>query len=250
MSSSFNYHSPQLVSISTLPAAKGNKLTSSWVPKQQEMASSRDSVVFDPTGDVFLLLAKDSGDDALTTDPSTSQGDGTPAKPAIQEVELQVSSKHLALASKVFGHVFSDNTREHDPSADRDLVTIPLLEDSYDAMVILLNIIHGRTRSVQRRVPFQTLLHITILINKYEFHEVTEVYTDKWFDDLRPTMPQHVHPDLPSWIYICWVLGVREVYTTLTAIAIHETDGGVVDPDGLVPLPYWIKGKIELRGVA
>jgi hypothetical protein len=159
------------------------------------MSLSRDSLVFDPCGDVFILLERtddrtDLGDtsgvrvalvddapaddapaddapadDAPVDDAPANyapandtpandacahdvpidgaletRADSPSAKISIREVEFRVSSRHLSLASKVFGHNFLGKSLEHDSSTDRDLVTIPLLKDNFHAMVILLNI--------------------------------------------------------------------------------------------------------------
>ena len=183
-------------------------------------------------------------DDAPANGAPETRTDKPSAEIIIQEVVCQVSSRHLSLASKVFGHNFFGKSLEHDSSTDRNLVTIPLLEDNFHAMVMLLNIVHGLTRSVPRQVGMDSLLQAAILINKYEFHEVAEIYTDMWLDCLRPKMPTRLHQDLASWIYICWVLEKPVDLNTLTKIAIRETNYGLVDPDGVIPIPYWINGRI------
>lgn len=163
--------------------------------------------------------------------------------PAIstQEIVMQVSSKHLSLASKVFDNMFQGQPRDDIASHDRKPVTIPLLKDDFESLQTLLYIVHGRTRRVSRLVERSQLLRTVVLIDKYEFHEVAEVFTDIWFDSLRPEIPHNLHQDLAPWIYTCWELRKSEEFNTLTQIAIRETNCGLEDPDALVP--YWITGK-------
>ena len=121
-------------------------------------------------------------------------------KTGSREVEMQVSSKHLSLASKVFEAMFHSKSLEGISSNNRELVTIPLLDDDFHSLQILLNIVHGLTRRVPRQVKRRTLLQAVILIDKYEFHEVAEVFTDMWFECLRRKMPQNLHQDLASFL--------------------------------------------------
>jgi hypothetical protein len=97
------------------------------------------------------------------------------------KVEMRVSWKHLSLASSIFA-------KESPRTDSKDDRTIPLLEDDFGAMEMILNIIHGRTRKVSRQVDVPALKQIVGLIDKYEFHEAVEIFTDMWFDSLRPTI--------------------------------------------------------------
>ncbi|KIW82819.1 hypothetical protein Z517_02062 [Fonsecaea pedrosoi CBS 271.37] len=222
-------------------------------------------VVFDPSGELFLLLNRDAtqsevvahdahGDDAQEQDvshlsnneePSNNTFTGLWSKTSTQAVEMQVSLKHLSLASKFFANMFGDQSLDlngHEPN-NKEMRTIPLQGDDFYSLQILLNIIHGLTRRVPRQVERNILLQAVILIDKYEFHEVAEVFTDMWFESLRPTLPRNLHRDIASWIYICWSLGKSEEFEALTEIAILETDNGLEDPD--VPVPFWIIAEIR-----
>jgi hypothetical protein len=66
------------------------------------------------------------------------------------EVELQVSSKHLSLASPVF-----DQCLKGLSIGDPGIRTIPLPHNDYHAMEKLPNIIHGRTNRVLRRLKYR-----------------------------------------------------------------------------------------------
>jgi len=99
------------------------------------------------------------------------------------EIALRVSSKHLSLASAVF-----DKCMEGQSIGHTDKRTIPLQNDDHYAMEILLNIIHGRTRRVPRLLIIEKLVQVVVLIDKYEFHEAVEPFTDMWFESLRPAL--------------------------------------------------------------
>jgi hypothetical protein len=83
-----------------------------------------------------------------------------------------------------------------------------------------------------------TFLQVVILIDKYEFHEVAEVFTDMSFEFLWKAIPRNSSPDLAHWIYICWVLRKEPEFKTLTRIAQYEKrsrfeDGDILFPDSI-----------------
>ena len=171
------------------------------------MSLVRERIVLDPHGDVFLLFEKADEAPADNVPPSDVPPSDVPPsegldhgedsdrsdyhkmakKPSAQiarrEVELQVSSKHLSLASKVFGHCIVGQS-----NGNKDIIRAPLSSDDCGAMQILLTIIYGLTRKVPRRVDVQDLLQLVILIDKYEFHEAVKVFTNMWFEQLRPAL--------------------------------------------------------------
>ncbi|EXJ76635.1 uncharacterized protein A1O5_01143 [Cladophialophora psammophila CBS 110553] len=243
------------------------------------MSLNRDVLVFDPSGDVFLLLERDDDQsnregifipaDSNTTAPpdEVPENDANSivlhadadekllnnklascsTEKITREIEMQVSSKHLSLASKVFGDMFHDKSLEGVASKSRELVTIPLMKDDFHSLEILLNIVHGFTRRVPRQVERCVLLQAVVLIDKYEFHEVAEVFTDMWFESLRPKIPQTLRQDLACWVYICWELGKSEEFSKVTEIAILETNYALEDQGALVP--FWIVGKSAPCGI-
>lgn len=80
-------------------------------------------------------------------------------------------------------------------------------------------------------------MQVVVLIDKYEFHEAVEPFTDMWFDSLRPALLRQDHKDLGSRIFICWVLQKSSEYNALTRKAIWETGSGFEDelaPDWIV----------------
>ncbi|KAK6442744.1 hypothetical protein LTR95_001027 [Oleoguttula sp. CCFEE 5521] len=139
----------------------------------------------DDPANVVPFPSIDTPDDALTADapedgrpPDTNfqedectsraldhghcGGEETRSDRARLKVEMLVSWKHLSLASKVFARA----TARTDGKDDR---TLPLLQDNFAAMEILLN---HQTRRVPRRVDVQVLKQVVGLVDKYEFHEV------------------------------------------------------------------------------
>jgi hypothetical protein len=83
---------------------------------------------------------------------------------------------------------------------------LPLPNDDPDAISILLDVIHGHTK-VPRKVDFELLIHISILVDKYQLQEVVEVFSDGWIQVLDQEVPASLTVDLIPWLYIFWVFG-------------------------------------------
>ncbi|KAK5189283.1 hypothetical protein LTR47_011802 [Exophiala xenobiotica] len=197
----------------------------------------------DPADDVFNPIPVDDvtldhGDAAKASEHIHDAARTLSTETIRSEIELRVSSKHLSLASAVF-----DKSMEGHSIGDTDMRTIPLQNDDYHAMEILLNIIHGRTRRVPRRLNIEELVQVVVLIDKYEFHEAVEPFTDMWFESLRPVLLRQEHQDLGSRIFICWVLQKSSEYNALTRKAIWDTDSGFKDEAGVAP--DWIVREIQ-----
>ncbi|KAK7887300.1 hypothetical protein LTR67_009720 [Exophiala xenobiotica] len=136
-------------------------------------------------------------------------------------------------------------------SQEVNKVLVPLPDDNPDAMVILLNIVHGLSRHVPRKINETSFLDVVMLIDKYEFHEAAYVFTDIWFEALwkwtenpPPPVGAPPRPRLFDWIYICWVLRKASEFTDLTKIAIMESRSGLGQSD-TGPCPAFIVAKIE-----
>ena len=136
---------------------------------------------FDPEGGVLLVLTvpKDSDDsssnsaswtgqaeelEVQSAQPSSTTHNGASASSAedveTEEVEVLVSSRHLALASRVFRIMFDGNFREKITPGRTGLRRVPLPEDNHEAMMVLLRIIHGQNGKVPRAVSRALLVEI------------------------------------------------------------------------------------------
>jgi hypothetical protein len=59
-------------------------------------------------------------------------------------------------------------------------VVIPLPDDDPDAMIILMNIVHGKTRKVPRQIDLDLLVELANLVDYYQMLEVVEPWSDFW----------------------------------------------------------------------
>ncbi|KAL3424403.1 hypothetical protein PVAG01_03684 [Phlyctema vagabunda] len=197
--------------------------------------------VFDPDADVVLILYRtpvvvkalcpqlDSGinDSNENKIEDTSSPAMEEANKALKENSMLVSSRHMKLASPVFNKMLQPGCfQEGSILHAQGKVEIPLPDDDFTAFVILLDIIHGHTRKVPRHVSFDLLKTIAILIDKYEMHEVAEVYTDRWFIELKNIkFPQRFTIETIPWIFITWVFKRYSEFRSMTRLVqLHCTE--------------------------
>ncbi|KAF7169069.1 hypothetical protein CNMCM5623_001901 [Aspergillus felis] len=219
--------------------------------------------IFDPEGDIDLVYSNTDDHikpESRNEDPATDlQTSGTGDQSAAteendeqeepnnsekdQRVHMIVSSKHLKLACPVYRRMFSEPWREARILAAGKRFEIQSEFEDIEAMLILMNIIHGRGSKVPREVTLDKLVEIAVLVDYYECHEAVDVMAEIWMDKLVGSMPFTYGKGIVWWIFISWVFQRPSAFTLATKIAATQSQQRV-DPDGL-PIPQRILDKIE-----
>jgi len=121
---------------------------------------------------------------------------------------------------------------------------IALGDDDPDAFEILLNIIHGLTRKVPRRVSLEMLTKLAVLVNYYQMHEVVELFSDTWIDNLaREGLPLSYCPEAICWLLITWVFHKPREFREVSRVIELGCDETLEDDfDESVPIPPPILG--------
>lgn len=169
-----------------------------------------------------------------------------------QPVHMRVSSRHLMLASRVFGAMldeckFKEGTTLHSEGS----VEIELPDDDPDAFAILLDILHARTREVPRKVSLHTLTQIAILVNKYEMLVAVEIFSDIWIRRLSkrglPDNYSFFREEMLSWLFISWVFEKPKIFKPMTKSMIQQASHAVdQDLDSDPPIPNTLLGNLSL----
>ncbi|KAK0108246.1 hypothetical protein ONS95_003064 [Cadophora gregata] len=139
----------------------------------------------------------------------------------VTEVHMRVSSKVLSVVSPVFHRMLGPDFKEGAALRVAQSVVVPLSNDDPDAMVILLNIIHGRTRQVPRKINFQChlLTELATLVDYYQMYEVIELFSDRWLqnssrgDDLQE---DYQHSMALRWLWVSWVFRDTSLFQKIT----------------------------------
>ena len=216
--------------------------------------------VVDPDGDLVLILGdaeveraqvalaetkqssqQQDEEDAtkyLQTESTTTETAKTPLninQVHQSEIHIRVSSKHLTLASRVFKAMLRPGFAEGSSLQEKGTGELHLPDDDPSALLVLMNLAHCQIRRIPRRVDLDMLTQLSILVDKYELHEITEMFTDSWFSGLKAGPPEHFTEELLSWISVSYVFRREEIFTKCTKIAMRESEG-IVESPGL-PIP-------------
>ncbi|KFY30484.1 hypothetical protein V493_01874 [Pseudogymnoascus sp. VKM F-4281 (FW-2241)] len=220
---------------------------SSWPAKWPSIEPDDDLHVFDPNGDVLLQLNDDFEDLDLATreepvaqddtslfngeEPSDLQSEGVHLQPRSTQTDyLRVSSKHLILASAMFRTMLSSDKFVEGQRLRSDGNLVMRLSDDSEALIILMNTIHGITKSIPRKVTLETLTELAILINYYQLHEVVGLASEMWIADLKQkSFPTCYVPEVINWLFISWVFLMRDEFARLTRILELESDDRLED---------------------
>ncbi|MCJ1430818.1 hypothetical protein MMC27_000168 [Xylographa pallens] len=209
--------------------------------------------VLDPAGDLVLILnptslvADDKSLSKVHTNGSDSAGSPTSNSKAntskSQEVRIRVSSKHLTLASRVFDSMFKPGFSEGDKLRTQGHADIQLPEDNPAALLILLNLLHGRIRAVPRKINLAMLTELAILVDKYELLEITEMFLDSWLEGMENSIEEEFNDDLLSWICISYAFRKAEIFQRVTKIAQLQSKGPI--KEHRLPIPESVLRTID-----
>ncbi|KAF5591092.1 hypothetical protein FPANT_5825 [Fusarium pseudoanthophilum] len=158
------------------------------------------------------------------------------------ELRYRVSSAHLALASPVFKAM-----------VDKSCATIDMSSRSKsgfsryaEALIILLDVIHGHHKSVPKAMSLELLIELWGLIDSHKCHEAVEMFSDHWVAsviDKGKIKGSSLKINM-SRLYISWVFAKGE-YFDLLVYDILESTAGPIKTN--LPLPAKILGPLEHR---
>lgn len=152
------------------------------------------------------------------------------------ETRIKVSSRHLSLASRHFRDRFRHLDRVDDAASDDGRVHVTLPGAGHDpaAVILVMDILHGRGRKVPRAVGLETLARVAVIVDTLRCLEVVEVYAERWFEALLlpgsgavPAVEGEYGRDLVLWLYASYVFRRADVFQRVTRTAVLRSDGPV-----------------------
>jgi hypothetical protein len=194
------------------------------------------------------LRALGTGSKKDLLDGIPEDGSATSVGSGREEVRFQVSSRHLSLTSPVFGAMFRLDFKEGTALRSTGRVEVALEDDNPAAFLIFLNIIHGYTRRVPRKISLEMLSDMAFLVDKYECLEAVEVFSDMWIDGIKSGIPHSLMENLLRWLCIAWVFRRPTEFKRTTEIIEHESTGNVLMDLGYgLPIPSSVFGQFSCR---
>ncbi|KAF5637139.1 hypothetical protein F52700_4876 [Fusarium sp. NRRL 52700] len=173
--------------------------------------------------------------------------DGSP-----NELEFRVSTKHLCMASPVFRKMIKGNFQESQPN-ENGLFEIRTSDWNSQALLVLLDIIHGHHRQVPQDLDLDTIAQIGLLVDYYDCLEVVEIFFDRWEAHISSWWKyswtcfdkSSVDPFGESqllMLFIALTFRSQVVFKNLTISAILTTSGHI---ETHLPIPSQILDKID-----
>lgn len=118
---------------------------------------------------------------------------------------FRVSSKHLIAASKYFRKQLKSPWKEHNDVAEDGSCIVWAQEWNEQALLIVMNIIHGRSKQVPRSVDLQLMARIAVIIDRCACHEATWFFHKTWIGNYfrrRPNASGERGRDLILWLFV------------------------------------------------
>jgi len=156
-------------------------------------------------------------------------GDGFRGPESPGGVKIRVSSRHLILASPYFRNMLEREWKEGKTLQTDKYVEVEVEDVDADALVTVMHIIHGKSRSVPKTVDLEMLAKVAVIVDLYECAEAVEVLTDIWLAHLSRALPSEYSRDTVLWICISWVFRQRNEFLSATSAAMKYSRGPFQD---------------------
>jgi hypothetical protein len=167
---------------------------------------------------------KPAGRVSAETDSEEESEEETDDEDEERTVQMIVSSKHLMYASRYFQTMLAGNWAET-KSRNGYRYHIAAHDWSLEAILILMNILHGRTREVPRKLDLETLAQVAALTDYYECSDAVDFFSKTWAENLEDPEPSAYGRKLLLRLSIAWVFGEEAVYHKLAKIVLRSIRG-------------------------
>lgn len=189
----------------------------------------------DPDADVLLIIpaatsATVSRDGAGNL-PSTVQNERKGSESS-QELRIKASSKHLSLASRHFKDLAKWEWSNPNQVQPDGRFHFRLQGHSAKAVIIAMDIIHGRGSRVPRVLDLETLTEVAVFVDEFQCYEAVEVYAERWIGQLERSLPESYDRDAVRWVFVSYVFHRPDLFKSITRLAISQGTGPI-DSNGL-----------------
>ncbi|KAK6816096.1 hypothetical protein RU639_009055 [Aspergillus parasiticus] len=201
------------------------------------------SHIIDPDGEVIILLRKKSLKESPVDEPPI---DEPPVEEPIQEpvsgpleescLRIQVSAKHLILASSVFKKILTGGWKESVTYLQKGSVEITAESWDIEALLILLRAIHGQQYHVPRKLTLEMLAKVAVLVDYYDCKESVYIWSTIWIDALEEKVPKTYSRDLLLWLWISCVFQLPAQFKESTSTVMSWSDGWINSLE--FPIPF------------
>ncbi|KAJ0154189.1 Ankyrin repeat domain-containing protein 63 [Fusarium oxysporum f. sp. albedinis] len=151
------------------------------------------------------------------------------------EIRLRVSSAHMTLASPVIRKMlqgpWTENTEPASPdsanassSSSTSIREISTIGWNADALVALLNVIHGRHSDVPQKVNLSFFADFAVIVDYYQCDRAVLFAPLLWYKSLYK-VPEGFGRRPILWIYISWVFSWYELFADMAMLIWKHGEG-------------------------
>ncbi|PGH10466.1 hypothetical protein AJ80_07509 [Polytolypa hystricis UAMH7299] len=158
---------------------------------------------------------------------------------------IQVSAKHLTLASSVFKKMLTSGLKEAVTYLQKRSVEIETESWDVEALLILLRVMHCQHNRIPRKLSLEMLAKVAVLADYYNCKEAVSIFADIWIDALEERSPMMDRRNLILWLWISWYFQVPGKFQETTSIVMSRSNGSI-DSLGL-PIPNKVLESMNYR---
>ena len=136
-----------------------------WREEVQEKKKDEPTIAAPPETEGLHIITNATALKEITS-LQPEQKDGTP-----NEIVFRVSTKHLSMASPVFRKLIKGDFRESKPN-NQGLLEIRTSDWNAEALLVLLDIIHGHHNHVPERLSQEHVAHIGLIADYYDCSDI------------------------------------------------------------------------------
>ncbi|KAJ5731576.1 uncharacterized protein N7483_006084 [Penicillium malachiteum] len=177
----------------------------------------------------------------------------TPEEPAVEDsaaeadfieasdstcYRIQVSAKHMILASPVFETMLTGGWKESITFAQKGSVEVDAESWNIEALLIVLRAIHGQHYNIPQKLTLEMLAQVAVITDYYKCKEPLHILKDIWIKNLDEALPMTFSRDLVLWLWISWFFQLPLQFKASTSIVMSHSDGWI-DSWGL-PVSYQV----------
>ncbi|KAK0624293.1 hypothetical protein B0T14DRAFT_429010 [Immersiella caudata] len=199
----------------------------------------------DPEADTVIIVPPGT-EPFAPWDPKSDQiQNGSKNALSQSGVRINVSSRHLTLASGIFRRKLNHFSRNTSVQPDGRIHLYTSQRFDPRAAAIVMNAVHAKGFKMPKAVDLETLAQIAFFADTFGLLEAVSVYVELWALKLQGQFPEIYNRDLILWIYISHVFRLDEPFKAATRIAAIYSDGPIRNLG--LPLQHGVVAAIDVR---
>lgn len=142
---------------------------------------------------------------------------------------IQVSGRHLILASPIFSKMLTGTWKESTTYQSKGSVEITAEDWDIEAFLILLRAIHAQQSQIPRKLSLEMLANVAVLINYYDCKDTVSILTEVWINGLNEEIPQTCSREVLLWVWVSQFFKLPSQFKTSTSNIMTYCDGLVTN---------------------